>query len=143
MTVDLASGTGFGADGQQDSFTSIETILGSAGNDMFTGDAENNFLGGAAGNDTLDGGAGSDILQGGSGADIFVFGDNSGSDVVVDFEDGIDLLDVSGLSGVTSFEDLTLIDAGGSRTIVTDSEGNSIQLNNVNIEQITAEDFIF
>ena len=97
-----------------------DTIWGQEGNDLINGgtgddvlfghggmsadDGGNDFLTGGEGNDVLNGGMGRDVLTGGSGIDTFVFavGDSSGqvgvADQVVDFEEGIDLIDLSAVS---------------------------------------------
>ena len=74
---------------------------GNADDNMITGTSGRNFLNGEAGNDTLDGGAGNDDLDGGAGQDTFVFRTGGGTDTIVDFETGIDILDLTGL-GFTS-----------------------------------------
>jgi hypothetical protein len=51
----------------------VETIIGTAGHDMFKGGAGKDTLNGGAGNDTLSGGLGHDVLTGGVGKDVFVF----------------------------------------------------------------------
>lgn len=106
VTVDLSRGgrqtTGQGTD----SFASIENLIGSNRNDVFTGNGAANNLAGAGGNDrlsggrghdtltggggrdVLDGGAGNDRLSGGGGADTFRF--TAGRDVVQDFTDNLD-----------------------------------------------------
>jgi Ca2+-binding RTX toxin-like protein len=49
----------------------------------------------------LTGGAGSDTLIGGAGDDTFVFGSVSGNDVILDFEEGSDLIRISkGINGL-------------------------------------------
>ena len=49
-----------------DTFTSIENITGSAGNDTLTGDSNANTLKGEAGDDILNGAGGNDYLDGGT-----------------------------------------------------------------------------
>ena len=61
-----------------------EGIVTDVGADMMFGDGGNDTLNGGDGNDTLDGGAGDDDLTGGGGVDTFVFGMDSGSDVILD-----------------------------------------------------------
>ncbi len=68
-----------------------DTLKGGAGNDHIYGGNGRDTIKGGSGNDIIMGGAGNDILVGGSGADSFVFSGNSGSDVIKDFEDGVDL----------------------------------------------------
>ena len=96
------------------------------GNDIITGGTGNDFLWGEAGDDTITGGGGDDVLVAGSGADIltggagndtialtsYVFGGDAsvdtvifdaagwGTDILYNFEVGIDKLDLRG-SGAT------------------------------------------
>ncbi len=84
-------------------------FYGGGGNDRIYGDAGVDTIFGDGGNDRIDGGTENDVLRGGTGADTFVFQWASGSDRILDFEDGVDQLDFSQLSTVTSFEDLKII----------------------------------
>ena len=79
-----------------------DTIRSLGGNDVLFGLDGNDSLDGGAGNDLLVGGAGRDTLTGGAGADRFRFEnrlDSSGdaTDRIVDFQSGIDKIDLSGL----------------------------------------------
>ena len=77
-------------------------LTGGAGNDQLFGlDGQDSLIGGA-GDDRLDGGAGRDFLTGGAGADQFLFAKTSGADRVMDFEDNVDVLVLSGLAGVST-----------------------------------------
>ncbi|MEQ6202184.1 Calx-beta domain-containing protein [Sulfitobacter sp. HNIBRBA2951] len=70
-------------------------IFGDSGNDrLFGGTGDDTLLGGGN-QDTLYGGSGDDILDGGAAADTFVFAPNYDTDVITDFEDDIDTLDLS------------------------------------------------
>ena len=62
VTVSLATRTSSRGAGN-DSFTSIENVIGSSFNDTLTGDSNANTLEGGAGNDTLSGGAGNDTVS--------------------------------------------------------------------------------
>ncbi|MBY6167303.1 hypothetical protein KUW14_15725 [Pseudooceanicola nitratireducens] len=85
--------------------TSINaTLVGSATADTLTGDNADDLIWGADGNDSLSGsggddliagGAGLDRLSGGAGADVFLFSNDLERDEVLDFELGIDRLDLS------------------------------------------------
>jgi Ca2+-binding RTX toxin-like protein len=68
IAVNLATGVGTG-DAAGDTFSSIEGVIGTGGNDSLIGDAVDNQLRGGSGNDTLDGGMGNDTLDGGVGTD--------------------------------------------------------------------------
>jgi Ca2+-binding RTX toxin-like protein len=83
---------------------------GDSGNDRLTGSTHADDLYGGSGTDTLDGNGGRDQLWGGAGADtfrldaledFFVFipgSTNQIERVIMDFESGIDLIDLSGLN---------------------------------------------
>ncbi len=72
-----------------------DVVIGGAGDDILRGDNE------AAGNgaDTIIGGTGNDLLKGDGtgliGADTFVFAAGDGSDIIEDFQTGVDTLDFS------------------------------------------------
>jgi Ca2+-binding RTX toxin-like protein len=83
-----------------------DTLAGQDGNDSLDGGAGNDSLNGAFGADTLVGGDGDDTLRGdvrndtltgGSGADVFLFSDDglSSTDVITDFETGVDRIDLT------------------------------------------------
>lgn len=155
-----AEGTGF------IQFTSIENLTGTARGDRLTGDGGANLLSGKGGNDQLfglsgadtlnggrgadrlnggggsdrlNGGAGNDTLKGGGGADTFVFGPGSGDDLVRDFMDGADILQISGHSG--GFGSLVISDDGGDSLIAHD--GGTVRLAGEAGLSLTAEDFVF
>ena len=120
-----------------------DTIYADAGDDLLSGGAGDDALIGSEGSDTLEGGAGQDFLSGGADADVFVFADGFGEDVVADFEDGVDLLDVSSMSLVSTISDLTITTGGGHTYIHVDGHpGNFVTLANF-AGQIHADDFIF
>ncbi|MDZ5641836.1 hypothetical protein [Enterobacter sp. A103] len=56
-------------------FTDVENIIGSDGNDTLTGDGQDNVLVGGSGDDRLSGGGGADYLEGGAGHDNYVIAD--------------------------------------------------------------------
>lgn len=80
------------------------TFSGMEGHDILDGRGGNDTLAGGNGNDTLIGSAGNDVLYGGAGSDTFVF--HAGYDVVMDFQDNIDRLQIYSSSW-----------GGGTRTI--------------------------
>ncbi|MEL6521584.1 MAG: phytase [Pseudomonadota bacterium] len=119
-----------------------ETLVGSAEEEIILGGVGNNRVFAGAGDDRIDTGAGSDWnVFGGAGADTFVFGIGSDNMRVLDFTDGEDLIELT--EGLT-FDDLTLVfsDASGATNIFTD-EGDRLILRNVDIADLTADDFIF
>jgi len=73
-----------------------DLILGGAGDDGMIGDAGNDRIIGGRGDDRMAGGSGDDIMTGGPGADTFVFfANDSGNDVITDFNGNQDTLDLS------------------------------------------------
>ena len=136
-----------------DTFTDIEVFVLTRFADTFIGSTEDEIVRGGFGEDVLDGGAGNDRLLGQAGADTFVFTDGFGRDVVGDFTDGADVLDMSGL-GVETFDQLLLRETGsgvGASTFVQvdlDRDGvadtaDRIQLFGVEEELVDAGDFVF
>jgi Ca2+-binding RTX toxin-like protein len=117
-----------------------DTILGRAGDDVLNGGNGNDRLEGDAGADMLNGGDGNDVLIGGADADIFAFATNWGADIIQDFQDGVDVIDMRAVDGLNGFSELTITQTGTS-TIVT-FEGNTISLVNIVAASLTAQDFI-
>ena len=65
-----------------------DALIGGRGDDRLQGRTANDFLYGERGTDTIVGGRGGDILSGGPGSDVFVFGENDGSDRILDYQPG-------------------------------------------------------
>jgi hypothetical protein len=121
-----------------------DVILGLGGNDTLNGAGGNDKLSGSIGNDHLVGGVGKDVLTGGLGADIFVFAAGDGSDVISDFKAsgrGQDLIDLTGHSGVSSFDDLVI--SHTKMSVMIEVGDDLIVLRNVSESRIDATDFLF
>ncbi len=123
-----------------------DTIHGDAGNDILRGGKGNDILFGGMGNDDLRGGAGDDwlyggegddILRGGAGSDRFIFGADSGSDTILDFKKGVDVIDLLGtaVAGMT-FADLNFTQVG-SDTLLDLGGGNVIRLAGVKHKKLS------
>jgi len=114
--------------------TGADTLNGGNGNDNLTGDN---------GADTLFGGDGNDFLTGGNGVDTFVFTQTSSTsfDVIEDFENGTDRIDVSDLAG--DFDDLNIVDNGGNVAIFFSADQAVTFINLTDVDDLTADDFIF
>ena len=124
-----------------DTYVSIENLLGSQHADDLRGNAGANTIWGSKGGDTLTGRGGNDVLVGGAGGDKFVFAANEGQDTIADFENGIDLIDLSATSA-NNMGDLTLgTDVNGFATITIDS--TVITLTNTALGDLDPGDFIF
>ena len=112
-----------------------DRLLGGDGNDMLVGDSGNDWLQGDRGNDTL---------RGGADRDIFVLKPKAGSDTIVDFEKGIDLI---GLAGNLSFGQLTITQGIGNQdndTLINLSKTGKLlaTLPGIQSNTITSSDFI-
>ena len=91
-----------------------DRIGGKSGNDILYGDDGDDEIYGDSGDDVLYGGKGNDTLvgdnfSGGTGKDTFVLAAGEGTDTILDFAAGIDLL---GLAGGLSFGQLEIVQAG-------------------------------
>ena len=134
VTVDLEDGTGQGGHAEGDVIVNVENLWGSDHNDVLSGDARSNRLYGSRGND---------ILEGRGGADRFIFEHSNGDDIILDFTDNEDLIDLSAI-GLSGYDDLTLSsDSNGVTIDMTSSGGGSILLENFDIANLDASDFIF
>lgn len=106
------------------------TLTAGAGGGWLRGGAAGDILIGGAGNDTIEGGAGADILYdgggedrlyGGAGADIFVLAADGRRDWIMDYQPGIDRLDLSGWPMLTSHTQLQIVTtAEGARITYRD-----------------------
>lgn len=119
-----------------------DRLYGGAGSDDMTGGRGNDTLIGGSGHDTLDGGSGDDYLRGNLGVDTFVF--STGQDRVAFFASN-DIIDLGNASGITNYGDL--IDSHVSEIdgnlMITDDAGNSMTLLGRDIDDISADDFLF
>lgn len=127
----------------------VAAVRAGSGNDALFGSAAADVFDGVAGNDTLDGGYGSDRLTGGTGNDTFrfVFGAQSGTDTITDFDgSGNDVIRLAGFAGVTAQDvrDATVFDSAGASIDLTAIGGEgSILLAGVRSLTFGAEDFVF
>ena len=111
---------------------------GNAGANLLTGNELGNSLAGGDGADTLTGAGGADTLTGGLAADVFVLGAGSGADVVTDFVNGLDKIDVADFAVPFSAIVRTAV-TGGVRVSIG---GDSLTLNGVALADLDASDFI-
>ncbi|MDA7430444.1 calcium-binding protein [Primorskyibacter aestuariivivens] len=116
-----------------------DTIIGGAGHDTLLGAAGDDRIEGGFGAEIINGGTGNDTLNGGVGPDTFIFGANSGTDNIEDFQDGMDILRIADHSG--GFAGLTINDVGGDLEIVHD--GGTIILDGLAGTVLTSADFDF
>lgn len=125
-----------------------DSLSGASAKDIVYGFAGNDSINGLGGADSIYGGDGNDTLTGGSGADTFFFATGSGSDVITDFVAsglGHDVIDLRGLSSITSYSDLTTSHMTQSENDVTIDglNGDIIRIKNVTVSSLSASDFGF
>ena len=118
-----------------------DIITGGDGNDNLFGGKDNDNLSGDLGNDILSGDFGIDALTGGGGSDIFVLGiGGGGADVITDFQDGADLMQLP--AGFT-FSNLRVTTSGNQTAIVLATTGEELaRLDTIQPAAITAADFV-
>ena len=124
-----------------DAMAGDDYISGGLGDDTLIGGEGRDEIIGGFGNDTIILGPGQyDSAEGGSGADVFVFGMDDDRSWILDFEVGVDLIDLSGLN--LSFADLT-IQPLGTATLIQFGGTTQIELRDVDYTDITQNQFIF
>jgi Ca2+-binding RTX toxin-like protein len=106
------------------------------------GNAGDNKLEGGASIDRLDGGRGDDILTGGDSSDVFQFKAGSGTDVVTDFADGADVLNLGYYKGIDAFNDLG-IKQDGKDVVITLLHGDTITLLDFDKGDLASNNFAF
>jgi serralysin len=124
--------------------TDADSLTGNDAANRLAGDAGADMLSAAAGADLLEGGAGDDGLAGGSGADTFLFFPDDGADRILDFEVGIDMIDL--LNTGLAFGDLVISD-GATGAVVTyaapgSATAGSIELVGVAAAALSSADFL-
>ncbi|MBA4802329.1 MAG: hypothetical protein H2040_10745 [Euryhalocaulis sp.] len=120
-----------------------DVLVGFDGNDTLSGGDGDDKLIAREGDDVLDGGAGNDVLRGLEGADTFVIGISGGRDTIADFEDGVDVIDLTAFA-VSDVSELT-ISQNNNVTIITGfgDDGEMLRLVNVDQGDIDNSDFLF
>ena len=118
--------------------------MGEAGDDTISGGADTDYLFGGSGADTINAGTGSNFVHGGAGADTFVVGPGQTLTTIGDFTDGEDQIDLSSISGITGFSDLTITNDDGTAAIDLSAHGaGTIRLTDVATTDLDADDFVF
>jgi Ca2+-binding RTX toxin-like protein len=139
-----------------------DRLAGGAGSDQLYGDAETVAGGAVCGADRLSGGAGDDRLWGDAdptsgdlrqvtrGADRFVFAQGSDRDLIGDFEDDQDVIDLRGYAGIDGFAEVraqatqvgadTMIDLGAAAGGAAGAD--VLTLANFALARLDAADFL-
>lgn len=114
-----------------------DMLEGGGGRDNLEGGGGSDTLNGGGGKDQIDGGRGADFLSGGGGRDTFHFAPGSGADVIQDWRDRQDRIDIDGATfdqlAISQFGDDVLIRFANIR----------ITVENADEDLFSAADFIF
>jgi serralysin len=109
VVADLQMSAANTGDADDDIYTSIENLFGSAFGDTLRGNSGANYLKGEGGADTLAGRMGRDVLAGGLGSDRFLYNTvlESGTteatrDVITDFVRGQDRINLSAIDAIAA-----------------------------------------
>lgn len=130
-----------------------DLVNGGGGNDFVAGGGRNDVLNGGAGDDRVNGGDGNDAMSGGDGRDVFIFTTfNAGdTDLILDFEDGIDTFRMTGIvnapgTGLQGRVDaLNIQDAliDGQQGVTMTYNGHVINVLGVASGDLGIDDFVF
>lgn len=117
-----------------------DDVRGGNGNDAVFGGVGSDTLFGNNGNDRLKGFSGNDELTGGAGSDVFMFSDATEIDVIHDFQNGTDMIEIDA-TGIDTIANLTISYAGGNATVLYNT--SRIVMEGVTTGQLDASDFTF
>ena len=121
-----------------------DVLAGGEGDDRLYGGKGNDTLEGGPGDDQLMGGPDDDRLDGGEGGDAFFFTSGSGDDVILDFGNGMDQIDLTAFADIRSVADLTLQQQSGNAVIdLSEQGGGTVTLRDFNTTDIMEEHFLF
>ena len=117
-------------------FVGSGSLIGTGLDDQLIGLDTSDILDGGAGEDIIYDGQGADTMTGGFGADLFIFAQDGVVDAVLDFERGVDRLDLSGFDFLYDVSQLTITPTADGATIVFASE--TIQITTSDAAPVTA-----
>ena len=114
----------------------FDLIFAGRGEDELFGLEGNDTMHGGQGDDLLNGGLGNDVLFGDLGDDIFVLATGEGADTIADFNNGNDLI---GLSGGLTFSELSF---AGNSILVDQTKEILATVTGVDTTTLTESNFL-
>lgn len=128
-----------------------DKVYGGYGNDIMTGDRGADIMDGGFGNDAINGGKGNDIIIGGDGNDIltsgtaldvFVFRAGDDNDIIVDFYNNFDKIDLTSYDFANFAAAKTHAHQMGTSVVFEFGETDSITIENFTMAKLTADDLL-
>ncbi len=120
--------------------TGDDYLSGRAGADKLFGQFGQDTINGGNGNDLIQGGQGDDILRGGAARDRFIFEVNGDHDIVRDFEDGFDKIDVIDFGFANAAAAIAAASQVGNHVVFSFGTGDTARIDNFNIADLDATD---
>ncbi|MEM8979080.1 MAG: calcium-binding protein [Pseudomonadota bacterium] len=124
----------------------VDTLFGEAGDDWIEGSWGRDTMDGGAGEDTLVADRGKDTLIGGADADVFQFKDTTKGGSILDWEDGLDKIDLSRLDNVDGLSDVSITQESATLATVTfeNNKGQEVDVAIFSVDAftLTANDFL-
>ncbi len=147
--TDTSNDMVYGGDGHDVMQTGLgdDFLFGQDGDDALASSGGINHFFGGRGDDTMTGGSGYDQYLGGAGADVFVTG-TEGNDVIVDFEAGVDRIDLGDefFDFAAVQDSLSVIDADADGVAddlrIAFGNGDALVLLDVAAGELSARDFV-
>lgn len=127
-----------------------DLMIGRGGNDRIDGGADNDkiyagsgddIITGASGDDRLVAGSGNDKLYGGGGNDIFEYRVGDDADIIFDFRNDVDGLDLTRLGYSSVNQALDDASRQGGNLVFDFGDGDTLTVNNITADQI-ADDIL-
>jgi serralysin len=119
----------------------VDWLYGGEGNDLLISGQTSVLAGyehlgdrlfGGIGNDTLEGGMADDVFEGGDGSDVFVFNRDGGNDIINDFEESVDTIELGSFVFTTATEALNFATETNGNVVFDFGDGDTLTVLNIN-----------
>ncbi len=120
-----------------------DILRGGAGNDTLDGGRQADTLNGGDGDDVMIGGIGNDRMTGGAGADTFVFAGSVNTDVITDFQAGVDQIDFTAYGPISDADAIGVASQSGNHVVLDLGSNGQVTLLNTDIGDLSLDDFIY